>query len=282
MMGASEQRTAEQIADELGEKDLAKDKIIHIASQCGLEFINALFEQTMRVEEGGGLMVKDRSRRRTPGGVFFYLVKERLKEEQRFEDLDRLFPPQPREQPQHQPPPLVPRMRPRPRVGVGALPSSQPAQPQPRRTATESAFQQEASSRRMGPLDQHQAIETIRMTLGDTCYKVSASVGTRTMTARFLFPDIAGPQYAQVMETLKAQTGWDIVVHPLPHQGKLAEVARQVLPPSLLILGDPSIHQNDRMVTIRCHGDLDEPAWLQSQETFQATTGWTLCVKLVS
>lgn len=279
-MGASEQRTAEQMADELGEKDLAREKILHIANQCGLEFTNELFEQTLRIEQEGGLMVKDRSRRRTPGGVFFYLVKERLKEERRFEDLDKLFPQQPREQSHPQPPPLVPRMRPRPRAGTAASPSAPAAQPRP--TSDGAGSPPSVGSGRGRTMDQHQAMETVRSALGDACYKVSANVQEQTMTVRFLFPEVARPQYAEAIETLKARTGWDIVIHPLPHQGKLAEVARQVLPPSLLVLGDPSIHQNERVVMIRCHEHLDEAALLQARERFQAATGWDLQVRIVA
>jgi hypothetical protein len=44
---------------------------------------------TLQCEANGGMLTKDRTRRRTPGGTFFALMKERVTEQQRW----RLFPP---------------------------------------------------------------------------------------------------------------------------------------------------------------------------------------------
>lgn len=45
-------------------------------------------EETLAIEASGGMMVNNGERRRTPGGVFFYLVKGRLSKELR----QQLFP----------------------------------------------------------------------------------------------------------------------------------------------------------------------------------------------
>ncbi len=45
---------------------------------CGSSFVTALAEETERVEAEGGLMTADESRRRTKGGVFFYLARPRV------------------------------------------------------------------------------------------------------------------------------------------------------------------------------------------------------------
>jgi hypothetical protein len=49
----------------------------------------AILADTLQCEEGGGMLTKDGTRRRTPGGVFFQLVKERATRQER----RRLFPP---------------------------------------------------------------------------------------------------------------------------------------------------------------------------------------------
>ncbi|MBZ0304829.1 MAG: hypothetical protein K8I82_02055 [Anaerolineae bacterium] len=49
-----------------------------IVTWCGLDFARALLEETLAVEANGGMTTLDRSRRRTPGGVFFYLAKPRI------------------------------------------------------------------------------------------------------------------------------------------------------------------------------------------------------------
>src|SRR5256885_17267204 len=48
----------------------------------------ALLTDTLTCEANGGMLTKDRTRRRTPGGVFFQLVKERTTGRER----RRLFP----------------------------------------------------------------------------------------------------------------------------------------------------------------------------------------------
>src|SRR5439155_5218495 len=47
-----------------------------------------LLSQTLEVEAQGGMLVRNRTRRRTPGGVFFHLVRQQVTRSQR----DYLFP----------------------------------------------------------------------------------------------------------------------------------------------------------------------------------------------
>lgn len=66
-------------------KEQAKEPIrqIHlIVETCGVDFAQRYYEQTLAVEANGGLLIPDGSRRRTIGGVFFYLVREALSPEQ--------------------------------------------------------------------------------------------------------------------------------------------------------------------------------------------------------
>lgn len=64
---------AQQIADRLKEpkKDLL-ERVVHI---LGEEKAQQLLNMAEDVESAGGLMTYDKSRRRTPGGVFFHLLK---------------------------------------------------------------------------------------------------------------------------------------------------------------------------------------------------------------
>ncbi|MEO9027403.1 MAG: phosphorylated adapter RNA export RNA-binding domain-containing protein [Ktedonobacteraceae bacterium] len=71
----SQQETAMQIADRLGERDHAvRGQIVFIVKALGRTQAQSLLEQTMQIEEQGGMMLASGSRRRTPGGVFFHLV----------------------------------------------------------------------------------------------------------------------------------------------------------------------------------------------------------------
>lgn len=72
-----------EIASLLGETLSApKEQIRKIINVYGVEYARKLCEETLAIEEQGGLMVPDNSRRRTPGGVYFYLVRSRLSPEE--------------------------------------------------------------------------------------------------------------------------------------------------------------------------------------------------------
>ena len=73
-----------QIATALGEtKPMAFGQIKRIVKTIGEERALAILQQALEIEEQGGLMLPDGSRRRTPGGVFFHLVKEQTTLEER-------------------------------------------------------------------------------------------------------------------------------------------------------------------------------------------------------
>ncbi len=55
-----------------------KIQIRQIIEECGMEFVAKLLEDTLRIEAEGGMMINNGERRRTTGGVFFRLARERL------------------------------------------------------------------------------------------------------------------------------------------------------------------------------------------------------------
>lgn len=414
---------AERIAHILGEtEEQPQRKIAMIVALCGEDFAEEVQQETQRVEEHGGLMVRDGSRRRTPGGVFFILVKDRLRREKRYEELDLIFPrvpppspakhvPYPAPLPHRHLPPIIPRLRPRTKVGVPSRETDPraadfsteadllPARPDQeailrivdryfgkasdlyrrsfnpdtgdvtlhfrfpslalQRYAQELAaasaatgvaitisshpHQQslcdtgqallprgltltrvpsllfahevvrmvcsgsveaadiqlaqqrfnettgwkldialvadhpaESSEDTPATANQHDAILAVRQALGDTCYKVSADTSNHTLMVRFFFPDVAHEQYRQTLADLEEHTGWLVVVHPQPHQGRLALAARQLLPDSLSVLHDPSVHMQRKTVVVRCQGTAPPDTMEAANARFQAVTGWTL------
>ena len=73
-----------RVAAELGETDrVPLRQIERIVELCVEQFVEELVAETKEVEANGGMMVKDGSRRRTTGGVFFYLARGRMTKEQR-------------------------------------------------------------------------------------------------------------------------------------------------------------------------------------------------------
>jgi hypothetical protein len=74
-----EWKAANDIADQLNETEKqARRQIVFIVKDMGLEFAQAVLQETLAIEAQGGMMLPDGSRRRTPGGVFFYLVRDRV------------------------------------------------------------------------------------------------------------------------------------------------------------------------------------------------------------
>jgi PHAX RNA-binding domain len=73
------------VVTSLGETEArVRNLIKDIVRVIGTTVTLAVYEETLEVEQNGGLMLPDGSRRRTPGGVFFTLVKTRYPETSRF------------------------------------------------------------------------------------------------------------------------------------------------------------------------------------------------------
>lgn len=68
---------AAAIAAQLQESDAqALQQIQRAIEHCGLDFVQAVLVKTLDIEAEGGHLLSDGSRRRTPGGVFFRLLRE--------------------------------------------------------------------------------------------------------------------------------------------------------------------------------------------------------------
>lgn len=55
-----------------------RTQIRRLLQICGVRFVELVLLETEAVEADGGLLVKDRSRRRTFGGTFFYLARQKM------------------------------------------------------------------------------------------------------------------------------------------------------------------------------------------------------------
>ena len=72
------------IADQLGETEaLPRRQIGRVARALGEERARALLAETLAIEAAGGESLPDGSRRRTPGGVFFRLLRGAASREER-------------------------------------------------------------------------------------------------------------------------------------------------------------------------------------------------------
>ena len=79
-------RTVDQLAATLHEPNV--ELLRQVLAVLGPDHTAQLLAQTLEVEAAGGLMVRNGTRRRTPGGVFFHLVRQQVTRSQR----EYLFP----------------------------------------------------------------------------------------------------------------------------------------------------------------------------------------------
>lgn len=82
----SKQRKAlESIAEALGETEKVPLRELEaIVQVCGVSFAQALLKETEEIETAGGLLTGDGKKRRSKGGVFFYLARYRMSQHARY------------------------------------------------------------------------------------------------------------------------------------------------------------------------------------------------------
>eukprot|EP00240_Pyramimonas_obovata_P014718 CAMPEP_0118946626 /NCGR_PEP_ID=MMETSP1169-20130426/44540_1 /TAXON_ID=36882 /ORGANISM="Pyramimonas obovata, Strain CCMP722" /LENGTH=218 /DNA_ID=CAMNT_0006892647 /DNA_START=136 /DNA_END=788 /DNA_ORIENTATION=- len=76
---AKEHETAVKIGRKLGEKKL--HLLRQVVAHCGISFCLELLEATLKVEANGGMLRRNSTLRRDPGGVFLTLLEERIAKE---------------------------------------------------------------------------------------------------------------------------------------------------------------------------------------------------------
>ena len=78
------QTLAQEIAQKLNESDETPVKQIQqMIELCGVDFVNAVMQETEQIEADGGMTTHDEKRRRTIGGVFFFIAKGKMDAELR-------------------------------------------------------------------------------------------------------------------------------------------------------------------------------------------------------
>jgi hypothetical protein len=77
---------AQEIAETLGEKGkLVLKQIDVIIEKFGVDSAVAMLRETLDIEANGGMMISEGTRRRTLGGIFFHLARERADPTERYQ-----------------------------------------------------------------------------------------------------------------------------------------------------------------------------------------------------
>ena len=92
-LGPEDWRATQEIAAQLGETERGPlGQVGRVVGRLGADRARTFLARTQEIEAAGGLLLPDGSRRRTPGGVFFHLV--RADDTLNREDRVSIFPPQ--------------------------------------------------------------------------------------------------------------------------------------------------------------------------------------------
>ncbi len=127
------------------------------------------------------------------------------------------------------------------------------------------------------PVEQNQARETALALFPPEARlrKVGMEVLRRRITLYFDFPAVAAKQYADQVEQVIDQTGWDVVLSPQINQQALGLAVSDVLPPEARIVKGPSFHMDRREVQV----EVDAPGdFTPVEEAYRAQTGFRLIV----
>ncbi len=107
------------------------------------------------------------------------------------------------------------------------------------------------------------------------------------LTLTFDFPDVVRSEYAVALDSLVAQTGWQVEVAPEANQSALSLLVGEILPAGLAIVKGPSIFRAERRVTVTValpanpDDDPDEAVWDDAEAHYVEVSGYTLEITLV-
>lgn len=86
------QQIVAQIAATLGETEAApQTQIRAIVRLCGTERALGWLQKTQEIEAAGGMLTEDGTRRRTPGGIYFRIVREGLRADNQQRLIAQIF-----------------------------------------------------------------------------------------------------------------------------------------------------------------------------------------------
>jgi Cft2 family RNA processing exonuclease len=106
-------------------------------------------------------------------------------------------------------------------------------------------------------------------------HKVGMEVAQRRMTLVFDFPGVAAERYAELIDQVMDQTGWEVVCNPQVNQQALSMAVLDVLPEGTRIRKGPSYFMDRREVQV----EVDAPGdFTPIEQAYQELTGFRLMV----
>jgi hypothetical protein len=133
-----------------------------------------------------------------------------------------------------------------------------------------------------GPLDQQRAFDIVDRHLPKESglYRRGLNPEAGILSLSFHFPDVAGTVQAETIAKIAAETGYEVIVKPEPHQGELAEMAYSLLPARELSPKPPVIRLETREVLLKVLHRTVLPQ--EALEAFTNQTGFRLVIETLA
>lgn len=128
-----------------------------------------------------------------------------------------------------------------------------------------------------GPLEQNEARDIAIAAFPEDAYlrKVGMDIHRKRLILTFDFPDPIIRRYADLIEQIIEQTGWEIHIKPTVNQQALGVAVDDVLPEGASIRKGPSYHMDRSEVQVEVEGINDEGAKLM-RKAYLEMTGYDL------
>ena len=96
------------------------------------------------------------------------------------------------------------------------------------------------------------------------------------LTLTFDFPEVVNQRYASMIAALQTATGWGIEITLETNQSSLNGLVREVLPPGIQIVKGPSIHREQKKVSVTVAYSGNTSQISAVPHSFKAICGWEL------
>lgn len=124
----------------------------------------------------------------------------------------------------------------------------------------------------------NELLQRVASALGQAAglYRKGYDLARHELRLSFHFPLIARERFGEVLQRTLEGTGWTYSVNEQPHQGRLAEVAVECLPPGVVPVRQPALRLEDATVGVTLDEYLAPETREQTAAHFRARTGYTL------
>lgn len=132
------------------------------------------------------------------------------------------------------------------------------------------------------PVPQHQAHAMALAAFAELgIYRAGLDLERKVITVYLALPDARPQEVQRSAGRLALESGWQVRVHPFPHQERLLEEMQRVLPPGWTLVKNPSVHHHEKRVVVEVRPSVPvSPDQVQVvAQAFHQVTGWTLELK---